>query len=121
MFRYVILRDPNGFTCSCSLKGLIENMEFAPFSQHSEKLSIVTNERSSVFRNVSSMKSDSEYLFQGKLPIETTKSYLIWECVKINASEIRSFMIRNKSEHKIKFCVFIKTPDFKVILFKKTL
>ncbi|XP_019881389.1 uncharacterized protein LOC109609198 [Aethina tumida] len=53
-------------------------------------------------------------LTDGKLPLESTTFELIWGCVKVDKSETKEFLIRNKSSKVLRIQIHITGPNFKI-------
>lgn len=68
-------------------------------------------------RSISSLRSCSslDSLVDGKLPIECNKTQLVWSCIKIGKSSTRSFVLKNKSQKKIRFQMCLKSNNYKII------
>lgn len=55
-------------------------------------------------KSLSSLRSGSALssLPGGKLPIETTRTQLIWGCVKLGKSSVQEFVVRNRSQNRLR-------------------
>ncbi|XP_060530847.1 centrosomal protein of 192 kDa-like [Cylas formicarius] len=50
----------------------------------------------------------------GKLPIESTKSELVWGCVKVDRYVTKEFLLRNRTSKTIRLQCFLSTYEFKI-------
>lgn len=60
-------------------------------------------------KSMSSLRSGSALssLPDGKLPIETTRTQLVWGCVRLGKSSTQEFVVRNRSQHRLRVQVKI--------------
>lgn len=66
-------------------------------------------------RSNSQLSSHSEYTQQdGKFPLKSNTSELVWECVKLRKSITKSFVIKNISEKKLSLRVGVTGPGFQL-------
>lgn len=67
-------------------------------------------------KSISSVHTGSslETLISGKIPVEATKSELIWGCVKVGKSGVQKFVLRNKINKKIRFQISVTNSAFKI-------
>lgn len=58
-------------------------------------------------KTMSSLRSGSAMssLPDGKLPLETTRTQLVWGCVKLGKGSIQEFVVRNRSQHRLRIQV----------------
>lgn len=58
-------------------------------------------------KTISSLRSGSALsnLPDGKLPIETTRTQLVWGCIKLGRSSTQEFVVRNRSQHRLRIQV----------------
>lgn len=58
-------------------------------------------------KSLSSLRSGSALssLPNGKLPIETTRTQLIWGCIKLGKSSVQEFVLRNRSQNRLRIQV----------------
>lgn len=63
----------------------------------------------------SQMSTHSEFTQQdGKFPLKSNSSELIWECVKLRKSITKSFVIKNTSEKKLSLKIGVYGPGFQI-------
>lgn len=62
-------------------------------------------------RTVSSLDS----LPGGKLPLETNKIELVWGCVPVGARKIQTFILRNRSQNKLRLQLSSSSTNFKIL------
>lgn len=68
-------------------------------------------------KSLSSLRSGSALssLPDGKLPLETTRRQLIWGCVKLGKSSTQEFVLRNRSQHRLRVQIATDMMEFKIL------
>lgn len=72
-------------------------------------------------KSLSSSRSGSALssLPDGKLPIETTHSQLIWGCVRLWKSSTQEFVVRNRSQHRLRVQVSVLRYTYEIVVVVK--
>lgn len=52
---------------------------------------------------------------EGKLPLETTRSQLIWGCVRLGKSVTQEFVLRNRSQHRLRVQITSNVVEFRIL------
>lgn len=74
-------------------------------------------QESSADKSITSLRSGSSLsnLPNGKLPIESSKSELIWACTKIGKNAIKEVVVRNRSQSRLHIQVTLRGSEFRMV------
>lgn len=74
-------------------------------------------QESSADKSISSLRSGSSLsnLPNGKLPIESSKSELIWACTKVGKNSIKEVVVRNRSQSRLHIQVALCGSEFRMV------
>lgn len=94
--------------------------DFAKLSLPSYGLQVMRNSYQSGIRLDnrcnSQMSTHSEFTqHDGKLPLKSSTSELVWECIKLRKSVTKSFVIKNTSEKKLGLKIIVIGPGFQIV------
>nr|CAH7716737.1 unnamed protein product [Callosobruchus chinensis] len=93
-------------------KSAHSSLQSSPHSCQSEASSVPSRNSASVSsRSTSSVLTS---LPNGRLPIDSDKTELIWGCIKVGKCDTQEFRLRNKSSKKLGLQLVISGQDYKI-------
>lgn len=68
-------------------------------------------------RSVSSVRTTSSMsnLVDGRLPIESNRTHLVWGCVAVGSSGMQKFVVRNKCDMKVSMKAVVNGINFRIL------
>lgn len=100
---------------SPSKQSLDSNKENMIYSKSNKKSSRQSSPQSILNKSSSSVHTESSWNSNGKLPIESTKTELVWDCIKVGKSNFLTFVLRNRSQKRLKLSLSVTGSSFRIL------